>query len=75
MQIAAGIGYSRSIDSYLSAHDDNKYVKVCAKLGIVQSILESERGCDLAVDQTRAHSRFKNYGKVMGSWLNSCFCL
>jgi hypothetical protein len=68
--IAAGISYSRSIDSYLSTHNDNKFVKACAKLAIVQSILESERVCDLAVDQSRADSRFRNYGKVMGSWLN-----
>jgi hypothetical protein len=68
--IASGIGYSRSIDGYLSAHDDNKYVKVCAKLAIVQSILESERGSDLSVDQSRANATFKDYEKVMGSWLN-----
>jgi hypothetical protein len=53
--IAEGIGYSRSIDSYFSAHEDNGYVKACGKLAIVQTILEAEHGSDLWVDPARAN--------------------
>ncbi|MET3964995.1 hypothetical protein [Bradyrhizobium sp. S3.9.1] len=68
--IADGISYSRSIDSYLSAHEDNPYVKACGKLAIVQSILEAERRSDLWVDPARANAKFHNQQKVMQSWLS-----
>lgn len=68
--IAEGIGFSRSIDSYLSAHEDNGYVKTCGKLAIVQTILEAERGSTLWSDPSRANSTFQVPHKVMGSWLN-----
>ena len=62
--------YSKSIDSYFSAHDDDHYVKTVGKLAIVQAILEAERACDLWVDPTRASSKFRQYDKIIGSWLN-----
>jgi hypothetical protein len=68
--ITEGISYSRSIDSYFSAHDDNHYVKTVGKLAIVQAILEAERASDLWVDPSRAHSKFRQYDKVISSWLN-----
>lgn len=68
--IAQGIAYSRSIDSYFSAHEHDPYVKTCGKLAIVQSILEAERHSALWVDQSRAHSKFRDYDKVIASWLS-----
>ena len=37
--VAAGIGYTRSIDAYLNAHKDNERIKVCGKLAIAHTIL------------------------------------
>src|SRR5271169_663424 len=41
--VASGIVFTRSIDSYLNAHSGNEKVKVCAKLAIAQTIMEHER--------------------------------
>jgi hypothetical protein len=49
--VAGGIAYSRSIDSYLHAHKDNKPLQFCGKLAIAQTILEHEKGSALAVQE------------------------
>jgi hypothetical protein len=43
VNVSKGIGYTRSIDSYLNAHTGDELVKVCAKLAIVHTILHSEK--------------------------------
>jgi hypothetical protein len=66
--VASGIVYSRSIDSYLHGHKDNKPLQVCGKLAIAQTILEYEKKSALAVQ--KGH-QFRGAGKVNGSWLNA----
>jgi hypothetical protein len=64
--VAGGIAYSRSIDSYLHAHKDNKPLQVCGKLAIAQTILEHEKRSALVVQ--KGHE-FRDATKVNGSWL------
>jgi hypothetical protein len=64
--VAAGIAYSRSIDSYLHAHKDNGPLQVCGKLAIAQTILEHEKGSALAVQKRH---EFRNATKVNETWL------
>jgi hypothetical protein len=64
--VASGIAYSRSIDSYLHAHKDNKPLQVCGKLAIAQTILEHEKGSALTVQ--KGHE-FRDVTKVNRSWL------
>jgi hypothetical protein len=64
--VAGGIAYSRSIDSYLHAHKDNKPLQVCGKLAIAQTILEHEKRSPLVVQKRH---EFRNATKVNGSWL------
>jgi hypothetical protein len=66
--VAGGIAYSRSIDSYLHAHKDNKPLQVCGKLAIAQTILECEKGSALAVQKGR---EFRAATKVNESWLGA----
>jgi hypothetical protein len=66
--VADGIAYSRSIDSYLHAHKDNKPLQVCGKLGIVRTILEHEKDSALALQ--KGH-QFRDTTKVNGSWLSA----
>jgi hypothetical protein len=64
--VAGGIAYSRSIDSYLHAHKDNKPLQVCGKLAIAQTILEHEKRSALVVQKRH---EFRDATKVNGSWL------
>jgi hypothetical protein len=41
--VAEGIAYSRSIDSYLHAHKDNKPLQACGKLAIVRRSSNTKR--------------------------------
>jgi hypothetical protein len=66
--VADGIVYSRSIDSYLHAHKDNKALQVCGKLAIAQTILQHEQGSALAVKKRQP---FRDATKVNRSWLNA----
>ena len=66
--VAGGIAYSRSIDSYLHAHKDNKPLQVCGKLAIAQTILEHEKGSALAVQKG---PQFRDATKVDRSWLSA----
>ena len=49
--VASGIAYSRSIDSYLHAHKDDKPLQVCGKLAIARTILEHEKGSALVAQK------------------------
>jgi hypothetical protein len=66
--VASGISYTRSIDAYINTHKVNKKIAVCAKLAIVQTILEYESKCALAVKEG-ASREWRNRTEVMGSWL------
>jgi hypothetical protein len=66
--VADGIAYSRSIDSYLHAHKDNKPLQVCGKLAIAQTILEQEKGSALAAQKGNA---FRDATAVNESWLGA----
>lgn len=66
--VADGIAYSRSIDSYLYAHKDNKPLQACGKLAIAQTILEHEKDSALAVQ--KGH-QFRDPTKVSRSWLSA----
>lgn len=67
--VAAGIGFTRSIDSYLNAHAGNKKVETCAKLAIANTILEHERGCAINVSPDKRPLDFKDKEAVLRSWL------
>jgi len=66
--VAGGIAYSRSIDSYLHAHKDDKPLQVCGKLAIARTILEHEKGSALVAQ--KGHE-FRDATKVNGSWLGA----
>ena len=66
--VAGGIAYSRSIDSYLHAHKDDKPLQVCGKLAIARTILEHEKGSALVAKKGR---EFRDATKVNGSWLGA----
>jgi hypothetical protein len=72
--VAEGIGYTRSIDAYLSAHKDNEKIKICGKLAIAHTILAHERSCALYVD-TRSTSGFANRDVVERSWFSDLLYL
>ena len=71
--IAAGVQFTRSIDSFLHKHENEKRIKLCAKLAIAQIIVEHEKKSSLFVDGTRANSEFKSNKIVMESWLEDFF--
>jgi hypothetical protein len=65
--VAEGIRYTRSIDSYIYTHRDDDKIKECAKLAIVQSILQSEQASAIWVDP--ATNRWRDEDKVHKSWM------
>jgi hypothetical protein len=67
--IKRGIHYTRSIDSYLYTHKDNERLKICAKLAIVQSILEHEDGSLLRIEKGK-EPHFQQQGSVQNTWLS-----
>lgn len=66
-KVAEGIEYTNSIDDYLQTHHGNEKIEFCAKLAIVQSILEHERGCALYVENPR--NGWHKPDVVTESWL------
>jgi hypothetical protein len=64
--VAGGIAFSRSIDSYLYAHKDNGPLQVCGKLAIARTILEHEKRSALAVQKVHL---FSDQSRVAKSWL------
>jgi hypothetical protein len=66
--VAEGIAYSRSIDSYLHGHKDNKPLQFCGKLAITQTILEQENRSALVVQKRH---EFRDATKVNESWLGA----
>jgi len=74
-QIAKGIYYSGSIDSYLHTHNDNDNIKLCGKLGIIQTIVEFEKNSKLFVDTAKHPLRFRDEDGVRDSWLRQFMLL
>ena len=63
--VAGGIAYSRSIDSYLHAHKDDKPLQVCGKLAIARTILEHEKGPALVAQKGTRVSRRHESQRIM----------
>src|SRR5262245_44429933 len=71
--IAGGIRHSGSIDNYVNTHSDKAHVAAVAKIAIVDTILDAERGSALWVDSAKHPYRFQNHIAVQGSWLSNFF--
>lgn len=65
-QIRDAMPQAISIDNYIDAHKGNEKLELCAKLGIVQSILLSERGSHLFYDAI--NSERMDFEKLSSSW-------
>jgi hypothetical protein len=70
--IKAGVQFSRSIDSYVNSHSHDQKIAVCAKLGILHTIIHYERGSAL-----KRGTRESGFGddRVQKSWLADFFHL
>lgn len=55
-----------SIDNFLDAHKSDSHLQFCGKLGIVSSILDSERKSRLFVDEHRGGR--DDLGRLSGTW-------
>jgi hypothetical protein len=75
VNVSRGIGYTRSIDSYLNAHSGDEHVKVCAKIAIVHTILEHEKQSALFIDHSKSPLEFHGRAKVMDSWFSALMYL
>jgi hypothetical protein len=73
VQIKKGVHYSRSIDSFINSRRDDKKLAVCAKLGIIHTILEHERRS--ALNRKSGRENFHDETKVRQSWLPDFFNL
>jgi hypothetical protein len=71
--IAKGISYVRSIDSYISTHEDNENIKIVAKAAIAQIIMEEEKASALWIDENKHPREYRNRDKVKLSWLSDFF--
>jgi hypothetical protein len=73
--IAGGIKYTRSIDNYVHTHSDKEAVKTVAKVAIVQTILEAEGQCAIAIDPQQFPPQFREEDKAHKSWLSAFFTI
>jgi hypothetical protein len=71
--IAGGIKYTRSIDNYVHSHSDKEPVKIVAKMAIVQTILDAEKGCHISINPQMHPPRFKDEAEAHKSWLSDFF--
>lgn len=67
--IHRGIDYAGSIDNYIYKHRHDENIKICGKIGIVQTIIEYEKKSKLFIDETRGSRRFRDQPGVAKSWL------
>jgi hypothetical protein len=67
--IAKGIHYTRSIDSYIHTHLDNEYVKTCAKIAIVETIIASEKRSKIYIDMRKQPFEYRDRKGFLQSWL------
>ncbi|MCB1487109.1 MAG: hypothetical protein KDJ88_06585 [Bauldia sp.] len=70
--IAASMSLAPSIDSYIEAHKGNEYIELCAKLAIVETILESEKASKL---KANIRSVANIFSKMSESWYTKIFRL
>jgi hypothetical protein len=68
-RISKGIHFAGSIDSYIHTHKSDELIKVCGKLGIVQTIIEHEKRSKLFVNTTKRPFAFLDESGVRSSWL------
>jgi hypothetical protein len=66
--IKTGAPYAGSIDNFMNSHRDNERLAVCAKLGIVHTILDYERNSALYREKSVPNS-FRDDDRVKKSWL------
>jgi hypothetical protein len=71
--IKKGVHYSRSIDSFINSHRHNEKLAICAKLGIIHTIFQYERGS--AIYRKERRHAFRDETKVRNSWLGDLFNL
>jgi hypothetical protein len=71
--IKKGVHYSRSIDSFINSHRHNEKLAICAKLGIIHTIFQYERGS--AIYRKERRDAFRDEAKVRNSWLGDLFNL
>lgn len=72
--IKEGMSTATSIDTYIDTHRGNKEIEICGKLGIVRSILESERRSKLFYDTSNIYNEM-NFSSVWGTWFMQFFHL
>jgi len=72
--IRDGIILSDSIDDFIDSHRDNAYIKTSGKLAIAAAILDSEKKCDLFVNQSNIYNTI-NFGTVENTWYSKFFRL
>jgi hypothetical protein len=75
VMISRGIRYSRSIDNYVHTHSDKEPIKTAAKVAIVQTILEAEGKCAIAIQPKIYPPRFREEQKARESWLSAFFSM
>lgn len=73
--IAQGVSYVRSIDSYIHTHRHDEAIKICGKIGIVQTIVAYERASRLFVEETSGNKKFVDAATVRKSWLSELMYL
>ena len=69
------IHFAGSIDSYIHTHKSDELIKVCGKLGIVQTIIEHEKRSKLFVNTNKHPSNFRDETGVRLSWLRQFMLL
>jgi len=74
-RIAKGINFSGSIDDYIHTHQHNELIKICGKLGIVQTIVEYEKKSKLFIDTNKRPHKFRDENGVLQSWLSKFMVL
>jgi hypothetical protein len=74
LNICGALPLAISIDNYIDQHRDNKKIELCAKLAIVQSILDAERNSLLHFEKQRLDSNINFHG-LSGTWYLSFFKL
>jgi hypothetical protein len=73
--ITHGAHHMGSIDSFIHAHSNNDYIKVCGKIAIVEIILDYEKRCSVFIDQTRMPHKFNDENKMRASWYDKFMSL
>ncbi|MEM9480265.1 MAG: hypothetical protein AAGA58_11495 [Verrucomicrobiota bacterium] len=73
-KIAKAMAQAPSIDNFVNAHADDAYVKLCAKLAIVTTILRAERESTLWCETFPQKDQI-NYRRIKDTWFARFFDL